>query len=184
MPHNSSLTYSDFDVKIETQNLLIRPFRSSDVHDVYEYMSDAATTYYLPEGTLSQADVVSFIADNPKAFAITLRENGKLVGHVEFYNWHNGHTYEIGWAVNSRFRRKGIAFEAASAALDYGFVTLGVHRVIATSQPENVASYGLMDKLGMVREGHFRQCIPKGNDVWWDEYFYTMLFSDYEKMQA
>ncbi len=39
-----------------------------------------------------------------------------------------------------------------------------------------------MEKLGMVREGHFRQCIPKEDGTWWDEYFYSMLLDDFNKI--
>lgn len=35
-----------------------------------------------------------------------------------------------------------------------------------------------MEKLGMRREGYFQQCIPRG-DIWWDEYSYAMLKSEW-----
>jgi len=166
---------------IETPNLKIRPFQAEDFEAVYKYMSDTQVTYYLPEGTMTKSDVASFIADNQKAFAICNKNNGKLMGHIEFYAWFGDHTYEIGWAINPEFHRCGVAYEAAFAVLKYGFQRLGIHRVIATAQPENTASYRLMEKLGMVREGHFRQCIPKGSGVWWDEYFYSMLAEDFKR---
>ncbi len=168
-------------MNIETQNLNIRHFLEKDVEDVYEYMSDSETTFYLPEGVLTKGDVIKFIENNSKAFAICHKESGKVIGHVEFFAWFGDHTYEIGWVINPRYQNNGFAYEAASQTLEYAFKTLGVHRVIATAQPENNASYRLMEKLGMVREGYFRQCIPKGNDVWWDEYFYSILLSDYEQ---
>ncbi len=70
---------------------------------------------------------------------------------------------------------QGYATEAARALLGYGFEELDLHRIIATCQPENPASYRVMEKLGMRREGHFRQCIDRGQGVWWDEYFYALL---------
>lgn len=170
-------------MNIDSDNLTIRPFTTSDVDDVHEYMSCPDVTYYLPQGVMSKDAVAEFIANNTKVFAICLKGSGKLVGHIEFYPWFGDHTYEIGWALNPSFQRQGIAFEAAARTLKYGFETLGVHRIIATAQPENVASYRLMEKLAMVREGHFRQCIPKGDDIWWDEYFYSMLLSDFRQNQ-
>ncbi|MCE2571883.1 GNAT family N-acetyltransferase [Motilimonas eburnea] len=104
-----------------------------------------------------------------------------MVGHIEFSPWFGDHTYEIGWIIHPEFQGQGIAYEAASAALAYGFETLNLHRVVATAQPDNPASYRLMEKLGMIREGHFRQCIPRPNGQWWDEYFYSMLASDYQR---
>ena len=32
-----------------------------------------------------------------------------------------------------------------------------------------------MEKIGMRREGHFRQCIYREGNIWWDEYFYAIL---------
>lgn len=55
---------------------------------------------------------------------------------------------------------------------------MGLHRIIATCQPENTPSYRVMEKLGMRREGYFQQCIPRG-DIWWDEYYYAMLKTEW-----
>jgi RimJ/RimL family protein N-acetyltransferase len=38
-----------------------------------------------------------------------------------------------------------------------------------------------MEKLGMRREGHFVQCIYRGDDQWWDEYFYALLAEEWFK---
>ncbi|HDV5461174.1 TPA: GNAT family N-acetyltransferase [Vibrio cholerae] len=169
-------------MNIETRNLIIRPFLLSDVDDVLAYMSDPEATYYLAEGSLSVEAVNAFVAETKQAFAIYHKQYDRLVGHIEFYPWFGDHTYEIGWIINPDYQKQGIAFEAATNVLQYGFEKLGVHRVVATAQPENPPSYRLMEKLGMVREGHFRECIPKEGGVWWDEYFYSMLKSDYQSL--
>ena len=36
-----------------------------------------------------------------------------------------------------------------------------------------------MEKIGMRREGHFRQCIYRQENVWWDEYFYAILAKEW-----
>ncbi|HAS6327556.1 TPA: GNAT family N-acetyltransferase [Vibrio vulnificus] len=166
-------------MNIETQHLKIRHLIEKDAEDVYEYMCDNKVTFYLPDGTLTKSDTLKFVSDNTKAYAICHKDSDKVIGHIEFYAWFGEHTYEIGWVINPRFQKNGFAFEAASRVLEHAFQTLGVHRVIATAQPENAASCCLMEKLGMVQEGYFRQCIPKGNDVWWDECFYSMLLGDF-----
>ena len=33
----------------------------------------------------------------------------------------------------------------------------------------------LWKKIGLRREGHFRQCIQRSETEWWDEYFYALL---------
>jgi len=60
-------------------------------------------------------------------------------------------TSEMGlfWAVASAHRRRGYAAEAGGALVTYAFDTLGLLRVVATTRHDNVASIGVMRKLGM-----------------------------------
>jgi RimJ/RimL family protein N-acetyltransferase len=60
-------------------------------------------------------------------------------------------TPEIGWRLRESAWGKGIAKEAAVAALDLAFGRFGYERVIAMTIPANVESQGLMKRLGMTR---------------------------------
>lgn len=168
---------------IETRRLVIRPFRPDDWKAVYEYMSDRDVTTYLPKGQLTEVQTREFLTrnsgENAEAMALTIKADQRLIGHMLFHPWFAPLTYEIGWVLNKRYHRQGYATEAAFALLEYGFDTLQLHRMIATCQPENVPSYRIMEKLGMRREGHFRQCIYRGEDQWWDEYFYAILADEW-----
>ena len=42
------------------------------------------------------------------------------------------------------------------ALLDHGFNKMKLHRIIATCQPENIASYRVMEKIGMRQEGFLK----------------------------
>jgi len=53
------------------------------------------------------------------------------------------------WAVAPEFRRRGIAAEAAAALIGHAFAELGLARVVATTERENLASIGVMRRLGM-----------------------------------
>jgi ribosomal-protein-alanine N-acetyltransferase len=164
---------------IETRRLAIRQFRPDDWKAVYEYMSDPKVVAYLPEGRLTEAQTREFLAENTgehaKALAVTLKADEALIGHMVFHPWFAPQTYEIGWVFSRRYHGHGYATEAAYALLEHGFEGLQLHRVIATCQPENVPSYRVMEKLGMRCEGHFQKCIYRGENRWWDEYFYAML---------
>jgi RimJ/RimL family protein N-acetyltransferase len=58
---------------------------------------------------------------------------------------------EVGlyWAVAPSHRRRGVASEAAAALIAYAFAELRLARVVATTERENVASIGVMRRLGM-----------------------------------
>jgi RimJ/RimL family protein N-acetyltransferase len=60
-------------------------------------------------------------------------------------------TPEIGWRLRESAWGKGIAKEAAIAAMDLAFGRFGYDRVIAMTIPANVGSEGLMKRLGMTR---------------------------------
>ena len=170
-------------MKVQTDRLLIRPFQSSDCEEVFAYLSDEETMYYLPEGPFDEEATRRWITSREKdgeAYAVVLRESGRVVGHVVFERYFGDHTYEIGWIFHRSVRNRGIATEAARAVIAYAFEEKALHRIVATCQPENVASYRVMEKLGMRREGSYKQCIPHG-DTWWDEYSYAILRSEYER---
>ena len=81
---------------------------------------------------------------------------------------------EIGFTLSREYQGYGYATEAVSSILNYAFHTFDLHRIIAITDCENIASVALLERLGMRREGHFIQNIWfKGK--WGDEYLYAML---------
>jgi [ribosomal protein S5]-alanine N-acetyltransferase len=163
---------------IETERLRIRHFTADDWQAVHVYTSDPVVMTHVPEGTMTEEQTKQFIAESmaeeTRTYAVDLRTEDRLIGHVGFHPWFAPRIYELGWVFHPHYHRKGYATEAAAALLRYGFESLQVHRVIATCQPENTPSWRVMEKLGMQREGHLRKCIYRG-ERWWDEYFYAIL---------
>lgn len=164
---------------IETARLRLRPFQASDWQALHSYAGDPATMRYLPPGALSAEQARAFAerhsGDTAEALALERTDERRLIGHLIFHPWVARQTYEIGWVIDPRQQRRGYASEAARALVGYGFATLGLHRIIATCQPENPASYRVMERIGMRREGYFRQCIARDDGSWWDELFYAIL---------
>lgn len=168
---------------LDTPRLHIRPFQLHDAPAVHTYTSDARIMEYVPPHAMSWPQTQEFVAaqqgPDAHAFAIVQSQQQLLIGHIIFHPWVAPQTYEIGWVIHPDQQRRGYASEAARAVLHYAFTELRAHRVIATCQPENPASFGVMEKVGMRREAHFRQCIARGDGLWWDEYFYAMLATEW-----
>ena len=171
--------------RIETQQLRIRSFQPDDWQAVYDYTSDPDVMAYIPEEPFTPEQAKAFVADNmgeqARFVAVLLKTDDLLVGHMEFHPWFAPQTYEIGWIFDRAYHGQGYATEAAMALLQYGFEALHLHRIIATCQPENVASRRVIQKLGMRLEAHFRKCIRRPNNRWWDEYFYALLEEEWFK---
>jgi len=168
-----------------TERLRLRPFQASDFAALATYATDPDVMHYMEEGVLDEQGVRAFLqknaGDGATAYALLLRDKDDLVGHMVFHPWFAPQTYEIGWVIAPPHQRQGYATEAARELLRFSFEDLHAHRVIATCQPENTASYRVMEKIGMRREGHFRKCIHRGGDLWWDEYFYAILAEEWDQ---
>ena len=147
--------------------LRIRQFVPDDWQSVHAYTGDAQTMHFVEAHPMTEAQTRQFIAENmgdeAKHFAIELRDERRLLGHLGFHPWFSTHTYEIGWVLHPRWpgvRHRGRGRDAAVRVR-----TLRLHQVIATCQPENPASWRVMEKLGMRREGHFRKGRPPRGHV-------------------
>ncbi len=82
------------------------------------------------------------------------------------YETHFTPAVEVAWRLARPFR--GIAFEAARAAIEDGFARLGLTEIVAITTPPNERSWRLMERLGMVRdrEGDFdHPRVPDGHPL-------------------
>jgi len=174
--------------EVETSRLRLRPIAAGEWPAIFAYMSDPRVTVFLPEGTLdenaSRAFAQKHAGEEGAAVAVVEKASGKLIGHMPFHEWFAPQTYEIGWVLGRAAQRKGYTTEAARALLAQAFGPLKAHRVIATCQPENMASWRVAEKLGLRREAHFRSCLYRSPGIWWDEYFYALLAEEYEARKS
>ena len=167
--------------ELETNRLVIRRINMSDCESIHRYMPRPDVVKFLPEDPLSLDDVKEHQQANlekPLAYAVDLKGHSKMIGHVVFHEIFNCYTYEIGWVFHPNFHGLGYASESALKVIEYGFTELKLHRIIATSQTENTRSWKLMDRLGMRREGHFKEAVLK-EGRWLDEYIYAILSKEF-----
>jgi RimJ/RimL family protein N-acetyltransferase len=69
---------------------------------------------------------------------------------------------EIGWRLAREHWGRGYATEAATAWLEHGFTTLGLPRVISSTDPPNLRSKAVMHRLGMVVD-HYAELEYEGS---------------------
>ncbi len=173
---------------IETPRLLVRKFLQSDATDLYEYLSRPEIYKFEPGAPISLAeaeDMAARRAVGEEFYAVVLKANQKMVGHLYFAQIEPKEflTWELGYIFNPAYQKHGYASESARALIEYGFANLGVHRVVAHCNPRNVASWRVMEKVGMRREAlllkhaFFRRS-PDGSPIWIDSYGYAILEED------
>ena len=86
---------------------------------------------------------------------------------------------DIGYGLRRDRWNQGVATEAATLLVDFGFRRLGLHRVFAFHHPGNVASGRVMTKLGMQQEGLLRENILNHDGSWRDSLLYAVLQQDW-----
>lgn len=147
-------------ILIETKRLVVRQFKPKDWRDLHEYLSKESVLEYEPGTVSNEEECKSIAKERSKAnlfWAVCLKDTNKMIGHVYFSQKDPREflTWMIGYIFNPDYYGQGYATEACQRILKYGFEELGARRVIALCNPENIASWRLLERLSMRREGTF-----------------------------
>lgn len=173
--------------EITTERLLLRRFHPDDWRDLCEYLSDEEVTRYEPYAPMTEEECQSIALERAASdafWAVCLQENHKLIGNVYLAKGDQW-TWELGYVFNRTYQKRGYAREAVSALLRATFYEQGAHRVFAQCNPENIASWRLLEALHFRREGHLLRNVyfrtqPDGTPLWQDTYVYAMLREEFK----
>lgn len=168
-------------MRIETQRLLLRPYRAADAEAVYACFSDPAVVRFEPYEPITRAEAAKWAAEraqDEQFLAIALKETDWFIGNV-YLGRRDFESVELGYVLAKAYQDCGYAREACAAAVDAAFEA-GAHRVYAECNPENEASWRLLERLSFVREGLLRQNVffrrdAEGLPVWQDTLVYARL---------
>ena len=74
------------DVRIETDRLILRPWQTSDLEDLYEYASIDGVGQmagWMPHQSIDESrSILQMFIDHKKTLALELKENGKVIGSL------------------------------------------------------------------------------------------------------
>lgn len=176
--------------ELPTARLLLRGFRPGDEAAFQEFATAEDFWRFLPGPALTPELVTRFIAArvaeaaNPSGrdwvFAVEEMRMQRAIGMVRLSIASVEHRQgNIGFSMDGRIRGQGYASEAMRALLDFGFVTLGLHRITALADVENDRSHAVLEKLGFRREGRLRQnFLVRG--IWRDSDLFALLRGEWE----
>ncbi|MCL2867538.1 MAG: GNAT family N-acetyltransferase, partial [Clostridia bacterium] len=176
---------------IETERLILRKFIEDDFAAVQSYAGCADNIIYMLWGPNSDEDTRAFInwaisraEETPCTnfqYAAVLKTTNQLIGACNIAK--ACREAEIGWIVHRDYWKQGYGTEMGKALLGQGFAELNLHRITAHCDAENAASFRVMDKIGMRREGLFvegRQAHKQSNKKYGDELSYAILKDEWE----
>lgn len=150
---------------LETRRLVLRPLAREDAADHARIYAKPEITRFLARGPFlgeeaarrSRAALDLFINHWKEhgfgVWAVVDRATGALIGQCGLKYLPESPEVEILYALDTPYWGRGIATEAAEAALRHGFEWTRLARVVAVAMPEHHGSHRVMEKLGMTYEG-------------------------------
>jgi RimJ/RimL family protein N-acetyltransferase len=177
---------------LESDRLCIRRFQDSDFDPFWKYRNDPEVARYQGwELPYSREKAQEFIVEMKVKrlsmqgewfqAAVEDKISGEMLGDVAFYLKKGEPQAYIGYTIARPHWRKGYGLEATHCLLVYLFGELDLHRVIAVTDVENIASSRMLERMGFRREAHFiENLIFKG--AWASEYYYAMLKREWESL--
>ncbi len=152
--------------RLETERLILRDFTRADLDSLAATLGDPEVVRHLTGEPINREDSMRrlFMAVGQwpvlgmGMWAVELKSNSRLVGHVGFFDMERDITPsllgfpDMGWIFDTSVHGQGIAQEACEAALVWLDDTHGPVAVPAIISEGNIASLKLAEKLGFVRE--------------------------------
>lgn len=156
----------------ETERLELRRFRKEDAEAVLSFLGNAEVMRFSLHGPYNLKQCENFVEwcleryhlKGYGLYAIVLKDSLKLVGYCGFYDQviDGVDEVELGYRLHPNVWNCGVATEAAKAAMEYGFETLGFNRLISIIEAENTASIRVAEKNGFTHEKNslFKESVP------------------------
>ncbi|MGW3570817.1 GNAT family N-acetyltransferase [Streptomyces sp. NPDC000941] len=148
--------------ELRTDRLVLRGWRESDLAPWAAMNADPEVREYFP-GTLtreqSDASVADFQADLDQRgwgwWAVEVKATGAFIGFTGLDPVDEDTPFtgvEVGWRLARPHWGHGYATEAALAALDHGFESVGLAEILAITTATNLRSQAVMRRIGMTRD--------------------------------
>ena len=146
---------------LETERMILRYQQVSDVAFLAELWSDKKVEEFTGSEHKKEWLVAEFenTALDPRAekydlWVVADKQSGALLGHCGFIDKEvDGQIeYDISYFFAPKYWGKGYASEMAMALKEYAFGDLGLTRIVALINPENVASAKVAKRIGMTLE--------------------------------
>lgn len=147
-------------VILETERLIIRPWRDEDLEDFYEYArvdGVGQMAGWTPHSSIEiSRQILSDFIEGKKTFTLELKENHKVIGSVGLEDcWLDlGKPYidlvgrEIGYVLSKDYWGRGLMPEAVKRVLQYCFGVLDYDFIQCSHSVSNLQSQRVIEKAG------------------------------------
>lgn len=156
----AELSKADPGPRLASARLRLRPLAPSDVDAIHRLFDDPDVRRYLfdgervPRETAAQIVATSrrqFASRGHGLWAVEREGYDHPVGFGGFWFFFDPPQLQLLYGLHPDVWGQGLATELAGRLLDHGFETLGFDAIVGATDPPNVASIRVMEKLGMER---------------------------------
>jgi ribosomal-protein-alanine N-acetyltransferase len=144
-----------------TDRLRIRPWTRDDREALVRFTSDAGMMRYITQGEIWSDERIDELTDRIERHlalhgicfgALERRDSGEIVGLSGLQQLDSGE-FELGWWIWKDYWGQGLAIEGTRPFIDHARERMGLTRLVAVIDKDNVASKRVAEKLGMAFEG-------------------------------
>ena len=168
---------------LESERFIMRKLVRDDAEALFPTLSDPAQCKYMLSAAFpTVGELGDWLCDpdwNGRSWSAIDKDSGDLAARIVAVPGEY-EASEIGYITVAHRQGEGVAFECVQRLLTQLFEVELHHRVIAGTDPRNIPSNRILEKLGFRREAHFRQSV-KTHEGWCDEYYWGMLASDWRR---
>lgn len=153
---------------LTTPRLLLRQLTPDDAEALFSIFSDPRAMQFWfepPHKTVAQTRAsLAYAGRNLRApeWAVVLRDTSQVIGTVNFID---ATVAGMGYIIHPDYWQQGYGFEAATAAVDYGFTRLRLNRIELWILAKNIPSQRLAYKLGFRPRAQFYQRYPHRTEL-------------------
>jgi len=143
---------------LETERLYLREMETDDAENAYRLNLDWENIKYTgdkPFESIQEAKEFLLNYNHYKNYgfgrwAVIEKYSNEFLGWCGLKYTPELDEYDIGFRLFKEHWNKGIASEAAKACIDYGFIKIGLTRIVGRAMNENVGSIRVLEKIGLV----------------------------------
>lgn len=149
--------------KIETERLILRRYKETDIDAIYDIITDKRLSTYIKYPELTKEQELECIkewiveADYSKyeRWVIERKEDGAIVGNIDVNTVVKKHNYcNVGYTIRYDYWGNGYAAEALEAVSNHLLEESGYYLVECSCNELNKQSFRVMEKAGFKKDGY------------------------------
>lgn len=183
----------DFDLVLETDNIVLRPMVSEDYNSFEKLTSDASMWVYFTRDLSDKAALQDWVksaiaeANNKTRLAFTIidKSTNQPIGSTSFGNIsYRDKRIEIGWTwIGKDFQGTGVNGQIKYLMMKYSFETLHFERVEFKTDVLNMPARKALLRIGTTEEGILRSHTLMTHNRRRDTIYYSVLKSEWNDMK-